>query len=124
MFVTLNSSIILSFLYRYRYSNPNVGDDGQSLLTRWPEYDTTTQSYIRFKGGLDAFPVESHYIADRMNFWLDFVPVIYGRCDVDVCCENNVVQSGSSRQGLTSERSSQLLIMVLLFASSLQFSRI
>ena len=115
-------TILILILYRYR--NPNAGDDGQSSLTLWPEYDTTTLSYIRFKGGLDAFPIESHYVADRMNFWLDFVPVIYGRCDVDVCCEDNIVQSGSSREGLTSERSSQLLHMVLLFASSLQLSRI
>lgn len=67
------------------YRNPNIGTDGQTLLTIWPEYDVTSEICIRFKGGLGDYPIETRYIADRMNFWHNFVPVVYERCDKE--CE-------------------------------------
>lgn len=61
--------------------NPSQRSDGPSPLTSWPHYDVTSQQYIRFKGGLNTYPVETRYTAARMNFWHEFVPVIYGHCD-------------------------------------------
>ena len=79
----------------YIFRNPNVGDHGQSSLTHWPEYNVTTQNYIRFQGGLDEFSVESHYVANRLYFWTDFVPTIYDKCDLDTCCDSNSEESDS-----------------------------
>ena len=99
---------VISIVFLCR--NPNFRDEGKSELTPWPEYELASQSYVRLKGGLDAFPVESRYIANRMQFWLDFVPVIHGRCDMDDnCCENDIVKSGSTGHGVNSDRRIQAL---------------
>ena len=39
-----------------------------SSLTVWPVYDLTNQQYIRLVSNQPSFPVESHFIADRVNF--------------------------------------------------------
>ena len=63
----------------YDFRNPNTGN-GED---HWPEYDVTTQKYIRFDEGFGGFPVEQRYVADRIHFWHHMVP--YLRRYEDVC---------------------------------------
>ena len=63
------------------FSDPNIGHDGPSSLTPWPEYDTTSQRYIRFRADVKPLPVEHHYAAARVHFWNELVPVLQDNCD-------------------------------------------
>ena len=60
--------------------DPNIGDNGQATLTQWPEYNTDTQSYIRFKANMTSFPVENFYVASRVRFWNTLVPQLNENC--------------------------------------------
>ena len=86
------------------YRNPNTG-----ASQTWPEYDTDTQSYIRFHADPPPFPVENRYVASRMNFWHNLVPVILKECHV--VCKKCEVQVSVSK----TLHSSLVLVFVLLF---------
>ena len=44
--------------------------------------------------------MESHFVANRMHFWVDFVPTIYDNYDVDTCCDSSSVESDSQESEL------------------------
>lgn len=89
------------------FRNPNGGDSPSALIA-WPEYDTDYQKYIRFRADQEASPVEDHFVASRVNFWHNLIPVMSQECD-KVCpkCENNV--SGAISLKMT------LMLTVLLW---------
>lgn len=80
--------------------DPNIGES-PSTLTTWPEYDTDTQKYIRFRADLEPFPVEDHFAAARVNFWQNLVPVISEECD-KICptCSSKVSSATSTKMAL------------------------
>ena len=45
--------------------NPNLGTHGLShhTLTRWPE-----SALYNVRCGMDEFPIESHFVGERINF--------------------------------------------------------
>lgn len=45
-----------------------------------PAYDAKSQQYIRFHANMTSFPVESHFVADRVHFWNSSVPYLTETC--------------------------------------------
>ena len=79
-----------SFIFR----DPNMGNMiSASNLTMWPSYDTASQKYIRLRGNLSSFPVESHFAASRIQFWNSFLPAISDECSTCPTCGQGDVTS-------------------------------
>ena len=76
----LRKLYLLNWPYALLFRNPNFGTHGHShrTRTRWPEYTIASQRYILFDGGMDEFPIESHFVDERINFWNNVVPGILG----------------------------------------------
>ena len=104
--VTSFDQEVCKFLYLSLSRDPN-SDDGPSTLTTWPEYDTATQKYIRFRADQETFPVEDHFAASRVNFWHHLIPVMSQECDKECPkCKSNV-------SGATSLKMTLMLIVLL-----------
>ena len=64
--------------------------------TTWPSYDPVGQQYVRLRGDVSEFPVESHYAAQRMRFWNSFVPALSEECETCGRCDQGDVTSGGN----------------------------
>ena len=97
------------YLLRYNFRNPNHGGKGLSSLTRWPRYDGKYQRYIRLKGGLQDFPIESHYLAKRVYFWNSIIPLILGTDGLEskTGTHGKKMDSKTGRHGKKSEKDEQ-----------------
>ena len=106
------SYIRAHFIY---FSNPNMKDSLSSALTQWPSYNTSSQQYIRLKANQSAFPIESHYIANRIHFWNTLAPVLMEQCDNDCskCGQDSAAGAGSMHQAICA------LVCVLLIIQAM-----
>lgn len=78
--IDLSKSLMKYWTNFAKTGDPNRGSD-TSPLTPWPEYDSETQAYIRFRSDVTSFLTEIRFEASRMNFWNKLVPVMMQSCE-------------------------------------------